>query len=300
MARRLPCLGDAHPPSINQRLVIPHRTRLTAAALLLALFVIACSGGDPHGAGTRRGTKPGKPHFTEDPSAAAIKIATISYRPSTSLGAIGSLSGTVTLSGAAPAEPQPSGTDAGACGTPAEPRVQVDGKGDLSNAVVWIENAKTGKPFPIEKRSELSSDNCALDPRVQAVVEGTTVNVFNDDKLIHKLNFHLVGEPDTLTKMWFYTTGQVVASERIAKKPGVVEVRCEQHPWTRGYVLVFDHPYFAVTDTDGSFSIDSLPAGSYRVMVWHEGLAKPLEQTVQIAANGTAKLNLALTLSAAH
>lgn len=265
------------------------------------LSVAACSGEDPHSAtsgGDERST--GTSHFMEDPSISTVKIAGTSYHPSASLGAVGSLNGTITLSGTPPADTQRVTKDSSVCGTTPDPRVTVDKKGDLSSAVVWIEDAKTGKPFPIEKRSEMSSDNCALDPRVQAVVVGTTVNVFNDDKLVHELVFHRVGEADTLTKMPFYTTGQVVASERLAKKPGVVEVRCEQHPWTRGYVLVFDHPYFAVTDTDGSFSIDSLPPGSYKVMVWHEGLAKPVEKSVQIAANGSAKLDLALTLSAAR
>lgn len=280
--------------------MIEHWTRPIAAVVLIGCCVAACSGGDAHTANSSGDERAAKSHFTEDPSVSAVKIASTSYRPSANLGAVGSLSGTITLSGAPPVDTQRVTRDSVVCGTTAEPVVSVDKKGDLSNAVVWIADAKTGKPFPIDKRAEMSSDNCAIDPRVQAAVVGTTVNVFNDDKLVHKLVFHRAGESDTLTKMPFYTTGQVVASERLATKPGVVEVRCEQHPWTRGYVLVFDHPYFAVTDTDGSFSIDSLPAGSYKVMVWHEGLAKPIEKTVQIAANGSAKLDLALTLSAAR
>ena len=75
----------------------------------------------------------------------------------------------------------------------------------------------------------------------------------------------------------FRQNGQAVASERLAKRPALVEVRCTHHPWMRAYMAVFDHPYFAVTRKDGGFTIDSLPPGTYTMMVWHEGAAKPTE-----------------------
>jgi hypothetical protein len=53
---------------------------------------------------------------------------------------------------------------------------------------------------------------------------------------------------------------------------------------------VFDHPYFAVTEDNGSFRIDSLAPGSYKLRIWREGLEKPTEQQVEIAAGGTATI----------
>ncbi len=155
---------------------------------------------------------------------------------------------------------------------------------------MWIADAKSGKPLSIEKRAELSSDNCLLDPRVQAITVGTTVNVINDDKVLHKLIFTKFGTHDTLTVTPFFNSGQIVATERLAKTPGMVEVRCVEHPWERGYIAVFGHPYFAVTEDNGSFKIDSLAPGSYKLMMWREGLAKPTEQQVQVTAGGTATI----------
>lgn len=160
----------------------------------------------------------------------------------------------------------------------------------FGNAVVWIADAKSGKPMPIDKRAEISSDNCILDPRVQAVVVGTAVNVINDDKVLHKLIFTKFGTHDTLVVAPFFNSGQIVATERLAKTPGMVEVKCTDHPWEHGFLAVFDHPYFAVTDDNGSFKIDSLAPGSYKLMVWREGMAKPSEQQVQVAAGGTATI----------
>jgi hypothetical protein len=163
-----------------------------------------------------------------------------------------------------------------------------------ANTLVWIANVKTGKALPIEKRADLSSERCLLDPRVQGVVVGTTVNIVNDDKLLHKLIYTKLGTHDTLTITPFFNAGQMVASERLAKTPGIVEVRCVQHPWTRGYIAVFAHPYFAVTENNGSFKIDSLPPGTYKMMVWREGMSKPMEQQIQVTAGGLAKVDLTM------
>ena len=45
---------------------------------------------------------------------------------------------------------------------------------------------------------------------------------------------------------------------------------CGIHSWMKGYVGVYHHPYFAVTDADGNFTIKNAPAGKYRLMAWHE------------------------------
>jgi hypothetical protein len=49
-----------------------------------------------------------------------------------------------------------------------------------------------------------------------------------------------------------------------------VTLTCNIHPWMNGWVRVFDHPYFAVTDADGKFEIPQAPVGNYLLFVWHE------------------------------
>ena len=60
-------------------------------------------------------------------------------------------------------------------------------------------------------------------------------------------------------------------TRRPIKRPGVLSLTCDAHVHMQGYLLAFDHPYFAVTDTSGAFRITGVPPGSYRVTAWHEG-----------------------------
>ena len=63
----------------------------------------------------------------------------------------------------------------------------------------------------------------------------------------------------------------------------MVVVRCDVHPWMRAYLGVLDHPYFAVTPSDGSFRLGDVPAGDYTLAVWHERLGSQ-ERKVSVRA----------------
>jgi hypothetical protein len=54
------------------------------------------------------------------------------------------------------------------------------------------------------------------------------------------------------------------------KETGVLKVVCDTHAWMIGYVHVFDHPYFAITDENGLFTIPNVSPGTYRLKAWHE------------------------------
>jgi hypothetical protein len=57
--------------------------------------------------------------------------------------------------------------------------------------------------------------------------------------------------------------------------------KCNQHPWEKAWLGVFDHPFFAITDADGNYRIEGLPPGQYAVVAWHELFGeKTLDLTV--------------------
>jgi len=297
MARRLPRRAPSLARTLTRIVIVLSPSR-RITALFATTFVLACSTEAAPPSRTPSATRPtGTKSATtkiDDSTAGSVELGNVKYTP-VALSEVGSVVGNIKLDGPAPADTTTITEDQPICGTRPEPATVATAKG-VSNAVVWIAGVRTGKQLPIEKRADLSSEKCALDPRVQAVVVGTTMNVYNEDRLLHKLIF-IGGAHDTLTKMPFFNSGQMVASERLATKPGIVEVRCALHAWTHGYIAVFDHPYFAVTDANGAFTIDSLAPGTYKMMVWHEGMAQPVAQQIQIGANGTARVDVAIRVA---
>jgi hypothetical protein len=262
-------------------------------AVLFALSCVAsCAKGTPS---DREPQASASTSDRRDSAAGNVDLGGTGYKPD-AMSAVGSVAGVVRLDGTASADTAPTASGQPACDVAVEPGGS-NGE-DRSNTVVWIADAKTGKPLPIDRRVEISTEHCVIDPRIQTAVVGSGINVFNEDRLLHKLVFTRAGTDDTLAVMPFFNEGQLVASTALARRPGVVEIRCAQHAWMHGYILVFEHPYYAVTSGDGSFKIDSLPPGTYKLMVWHEGAAKPLEKTVKVTAGGTAKADLALALGA--
>ena len=51
-------------------------------------------------------------------------------------------------------------------------------------------------------------------------------------------------------------------------------IKCDVHPWMKTWVLVSDHPYYAVTDENGNYEIKGVPAGTYEVVCWQEKFKK--------------------------
>jgi hypothetical protein len=261
-----------------------------AAAALIALIALAgCSDGSRN-SNARISVTP----KADDSAAGTVDLGGSSYSVAP-VARGGTVSGTIRLDGAPPIDTMAVTRDQKLCGT--HPAGRIVGTSDgLADVLVWIADVKTGKTMPIDKRVELDSEECTLDPRVQGAVVGSTVNVFNDDRLLHRLVFTRAGTHDTLSVMPFFSDGQIVASEKLAKRPGIVAVTCALHPWTHGYIAVFDHPYFEVTEKNGKFSIDSLPPGDYKLMVWHEGMGTPIERKVTVTPGGNEKVDIPIKL----
>lgn len=179
-------------------------------------------------------------------------------------------------------------SDAHVCGAALRDVTLVGTGGGLGDVVVWLEGVRSGKPLPMVRRHDIANDDCVLTPRVQAAVIGGTLNVRSHDRVTHRTRFLREGAEDPLHLVTQTEAGQVVPVEGLMRLPGRIEVRCDQHPWTRAWLAVFDHPYFAQTSPNGAFALDSVPPGSYTLKAWHERTGL-VSQIVVVDAGGRTK-----------
>lgn len=157
-----------------------------------------------------------------------------------------------------------------------------------ANTLVYIEKA-TGNFKPPAKNPVMDQKNLVFVPRVLPVLVGTTVDFLNNDDVLHN-----VFTPDACAKfdLGTYPKGQV-KSHKYDKEGCQTVVLCNVHPEMEAYVIVLQNPYFALTDKEGNFSIEKVPAGKYVLMVWNEKL-KAVAQNITVPASGKLEVNFEL------
>ena len=193
----------------------------------------------------------------------------------------GSVSGQVKFAGAAPAPEKFDVTkDQEACGQQkTKPDLIVAAGGGLANAVVVVKAAKGEALVVPTEPVVFDQKGCEYHPHVLAFPAGSTVRVLNPDGVLH--NVHVSGKvnPEANRAMPKF---QKQVDWKVEKPEWPIAVKCDAHPWMHAYWLSMDEPYYAVTDADGNFKIDDLPAGDYEVEVWHEILGKTTQKiTIQ-------------------
>lgn len=195
-------------------------------------------------------------------------------------GAGGRISGTVVLEGDVPADTivRPT-SDQRVCGqTLLDVTLRRSGN-RLGGVVVWLDDARQGKRLPLERRYAVTNENCMLVPRVQAALVGGTLNVRSSDPVVHRTRIARASG-EVLRIVQHDDAGQVVPVQGLFEEPGWLRLSSDVHPWTVGWIAVFDHPYFDVTARDGAFSFDSVPPGRYILAARHERLGEVRTEVV--------------------
>jgi hypothetical protein len=165
--------------------------------------------------------------------------------------------------------------------------VVVNDDGTLRNVFVYVKSGLAGKTY--EKPStpvELDQQGCIYTPRVFGMQAKQMLVIKNNDDTLH--NVHAMpANPNNKE----FNVGQpnkgMEAKKTFAAPEVMVKFKCDVHPWMSAYVGVLDHPFYATTGEDGSFSLKNLPAGEYVVAAWHEKYGAQ-EQAVKVG-DGEAK-----------
>lgn len=170
--------------------------------------------------------------------------------------------------------------------------------GVLLDAVVLIEGIEKGKPLGSDT-VEIVGENCAFLPYTNVVAaKGTglkgapTMHVVNNDTVIHNPHpFEMIGAVRrSLWNLGLPQKGSEITKQLLIKKGNVVKLQCDQHDFMHSWTRVVKNPYWAIVGQDGSFSIDQVPPGKYRLVAWHPILGEQTQE-VTIAAKGKAEAN---------
>jgi hypothetical protein len=164
----------------------------------------------------------------------------------------------------------------------------VDAKGGLKNVVVFLEAAQPAIPADPQKLNVIENSGCRYAPRVLAMQKGERLRVKNNDPKLHIPHSYLNEKPVFMLSLPFKNT--ILDATQKIRDAGILKLVCDTHAWMLGFVHVFDHPFFAVTDDKGAFSIPNVPAGTYTLKAWHED-AGVRSQEMIVSESGEVRVN---------
>jgi plastocyanin len=204
----------------------------------------------------------------------------------------GFIEGQVRLSGVPPrpALLDTNPTVASTCGDKVPDRsLTVGEKGALAHVVISL---KEGATLPAEGVTApapvLDQKKCAYEPPVLAARAGSTLEVRNSDPVMH--NVRAVAGTQAVFNVAMPLEGMSLRKP-LPAAPGLVQVKCDVHPWMRAVVHTFDHPYFTTTDAQGRFRLE-VPAGTHTLVLWHSRLPE-LSRSITVKAGETLHLEQA-------
>lgn len=160
----------------------------------------------------------------------------------------------------------------------------------VNETLVWLEPA-SGRAFRLTPGTfQMVTRGKMLIPHVLPVPAGSTITFPNDDPISHNL-FSLSANNSFDLGLYRRGAGK---SEKF-ETPGLVNVYCNVHPNMSAVIYVMDTPYFAFADPTGTYSIDNVPAGKYRLIAWNEqsGLT---ESPIEVSSSGNVSGSVTLML----
>lgn len=157
----------------------------------------------------------------------------------------------------------------------------VGANGELANVVVSLKGVPAKAGGESATPAVLDQKNCLYVPQIQAIQTNQKLLVRNSDPVSHNVH-SLPAVAGNKEDNKGQAAKQPDLTFTFTKPENFLKFKCDIHPWMSAWVSVFDHPYFAVTDKDGKFTIKNVPPGKYTVEARHrkaapEGVTKEIE-----------------------
>jgi plastocyanin len=155
-------------------------------------------------------------------------------------------------------------------GTATTETVTVGPDGALQNVFVYVKDGLGNRTFPVPTTPVvIDQKGCRYVPHVLGVQVGQTFEITSSDNTLH--NVHAIPANNREFNKSHPLAG-ISHTHTFSTAEVMVPFKCDVHRWMNAYVGVLDHPFFAVTGSDGAFELNGLPPGTYTIEAWHEKL----------------------------
>lgn len=159
-------------------------------------------------------------------------------------------------------------TDPQVCGAAISKRnveISPDTRG-IRHVLLWFDGVKLPDGYkPPTQTLVLDNVKCQFEPHAAAITVGSTIETRNSDEVYHTTNLTGKGTKENIPLV---SKGAVYKTK--TRTVEMINVKCDKHGWMQAFIRVDPHPFHAVTDADGKFSIAGVPIGTYKLKVWHE------------------------------
>ena len=202
----------------------------------------------------------------------------------------GTISGTIKFDGTAPKFKEIKMDADPLCAsqhtTPVFPQSLVLGDGNtMGNVFVYVKSGLKSTTTPAPTAAVVvNQKGCQYNPHVVAVQVGQHLQILNPDGTLHNVHALSKVNPEFNAAMPKFRTE---ITKTFDQAEPMFAIKCDVHPWMGAWMAVMPNSYFAVTNEDGKFSIENLPAGTYEIEAWHEKLGTKTA-TVKVDESGTA------------